>query len=417
MLNHLVALLLILAFTFTGCSKPSFPKDQVIQSVKDMCKKEYQLDVDVKITGSTLATYVQLENIFDRESGLGTEATQHIGDILLSVSRVSLSTDAPLTFYTVIAADKNLPGVEAVFTRYVEDLRRFLLSNISREDFFQRLTIDVRFSPHVAARRLVLQFFSDLSTKEVYQVLTRYVRRTTKTTDFSLAFLKMMLEMKLKQNIHFKIQQMLIKPIEDEKALVYCKAKETYDPKENYSAKDYSYESGFEHEYLFVIGANNFLPEIDEIIPLLYMDTKGNVKDRGFPEEYQMYQNLDEWSDNDFLALHITVPQFIAKQIAQRIIRKINEKKIDKREKGNWDFVVESVKGHYALEEKSSKFYFNFKIKSVDNDMIIPDSLEKLSQEVAKDVLEKYRFDDFEEIQLSVAASKNIKTIPKNLVR
>lgn len=417
-----------LPLSFLGCGKASFPKDELLSSVKKMCRNEYHVDVLSKIEGSNLGTFIVLENIFDREEGLSKEASEHIGDILLAVSRISISTDAPLEFYTVVAADKGIPGVEAVFVRYVDDVKRYLLGSISREDFFQRLMIDVRFNPAMLAERTVLSFFSNLSTGNTRNLLANYLKKSSDSTEFSLAFLRMILEIKLKDNVHFEVLNIKTKPLPTEKALVYCKVKETYTVREGYTNEDFTFPSDSEQEYLFVVGASNYLPEIHEIIPLDYKDDEGQVKKRALPAEYAKYGHFQEWPKEDFLLDDTSLPQFLAGQMAQRIVRKVreledqealkNKKEGKEPEKKPLDFRVESVKGHYIPQEEGQEpvpsFRLDFKISELEDPQTIPSNLYELAFTIVKDVIEKYKFNDFKEIRFSRTSSKEFKIIPKN---
>lgn len=425
-LSSFLVLLILSIEIFSGCDKPSFPKDRLLEDIKVMCQNEYHLDVKAKVSENVLGTYVVLENIFDREQGLSKEASEKIADLLLAVTRISLSTDAPIQFYTVVASDKTIPGVEAVFVRYVDDVKRYLLGGISRDDFFHRLMIDVRFNPASLAERTVMNFFSNLSTGNTRTLLANYLRRSSESSDFSLAFLRMILEMKLKDNVHFEMIQMKIKALPDEKTLVYCKVKETYVMKPGYTEKDFNFPSGFIYEYLFVVGATNYLTEIREVIPVDFKDDNGEYKKRAFPPEYSQYQNTDEWKSDDFLVEKISLPEFLAGQMAQRIVRKVRELEVDSEAKESsekkqmLDYRVESIKGHYLSPKSDTdivnpSFELDFKISSQSNEAI-PQRLYDVSVEIIKDVIKKYHFEDFKEVRLSNASSKDVKVVPKSVL-
>ncbi|MDD5128929.1 MAG: hypothetical protein PHO40_04685 [Candidatus Omnitrophica bacterium] len=58
----LIPLILILS-ACTSSTAPSFMKEDIPRAVKDICKKEYQLNIITKLTGRTLWVYMPLENI------------------------------------------------------------------------------------------------------------------------------------------------------------------------------------------------------------------------------------------------------------------------------------------------------------------------------------------------------------------
>lgn len=404
----------------SGCDKPSFPKDKVIDSIKDICRSEYHVDdVQAKMSGNNLGAWVRIEKLF---GGISDADSDRMGNVLLSLARVSLSTDAPVQFYTMVVANKAIPGVEYVATRYVVDIKKFWGSIISRDDFEQRMMLKVRFNPVPLAKRSVLNFFSDLSTGNTRNLLTDYLKKSSDTSEFSLSFLRMILEMKLKENVHFKVLKIKTKPLADEKALVYCQVKETYKTKPGTSAGDLTFLSGFIYEYLFVVGAASLNAEILEIIPLDYKDENGQLKKRAFPAPYASFQNVDLWSEDDFCLEEITLPDFIAGQIALRIVRKVSdlEKLVEDKKEGAkpLGFKVESVKGHYLKPDAKKglpSFQFDFEVTQNNED--IPPKLYDLTVEVLKSVLlEKYRFDDFDEIRLVGNASKDPKVISKNML-
>lgn len=426
-LRFLPILPVLLLQVLSGCDKPSFPKERLLESIKEMCHEEYHLDVKAKVSDNVLGTYVVLENIFDREQGLSKEASEKIADLLLAVTRISLSTDAPIQFYTVVASDKTIPGVEAVFVRYVDDVKRYLLGSISRDDFFHRLMIDVRFNPSSLAERTVLNFFSNLSTGNTRTLLANYLKRSSESSDFSLAFLRMILEMKLKDNVHFEMIQMKIKALPDERTIVYCKVKENYSMKQGYTEKDFNFPSGFVYEYLFVIGATNYLTEIREVIPLDYKDDNGEYKKRSFPAEYAEYQNTDEWLSDDFLIEKISLPEFLAGQMAQRIVRKVREMEGEgetpesKADNPLLNYKVESIKGHYLPPKSDTdisnpSFELDFKVVSSLHSETMPQKLYDVSVEIVRDVIEKYHFDDFKEVRLSNTSSKDVKVVPRSVL-
>lgn len=433
-----VFLLFMMVF-ISSCSKASYPKQKLIHSVKEMCLKEYGLDVEVKYVGKTLGTYVQLASLFDRKKGLNQEASEKVADILLSVTRVSLSTDADVQYYLVIAADNSIPGMEAVFIRYVDDVKKFWYGSISREDFFQRMMIDVRFTPQPLAQRMIVNFFSSLSKGNTKTIMS-YLKKLNDDTKTYLSFLKMILELKLKDNLKFNIKTFKVKPIPDEKVLVYTEVEETYDPKPERKIEDYMIDSGFIHKYFFEIGSKNYLPFIEYIIPLNYVDSGGNYHERSMPDKYKAYNDYLEWPDFDFLVEDLTLPEFLSKQMSQRLIRKIraieliNENKDQPKNKIN-QFIesldpnkieniklpvkVESINVQYDLTNTiEPSFNLQFLYQNISEwkqlqASTIPSELTDLSLGIVKEVIKKYQFNQFSKIKLIDQVSGEVSVISK----
>ncbi|MFA5276564.1 MAG: hypothetical protein WC417_06715, partial [Candidatus Omnitrophota bacterium] len=61
----LIPLILFLS-ACTSSTTPTFLKENVSKAVKDICKKEYQLDVVTNLTGRTFWVYMPLENIITK---------------------------------------------------------------------------------------------------------------------------------------------------------------------------------------------------------------------------------------------------------------------------------------------------------------------------------------------------------------
>ena len=119
------------ALFLSGCG-PTYPKEKTKESIIRLCKKEYKLDVKVEIAGKTVAIYLPLTNLLDFTFALTPDASEKINQVILSVTRVVLSTDAKYGFYCVMAHDVRIPEIQIVIIKSVEDVRRFLLGDISR---------------------------------------------------------------------------------------------------------------------------------------------------------------------------------------------------------------------------------------------------------------------------------------------
>jgi len=140
-------LFLFLSIINISCA-PTYPKEKIIEGVKTLCEKEYNVKVEVVIEGSTMGVRMPIEGLFDADTfQINTKSFDKITGVMLSASRVALSSDKSIDFYTVIAHDQKVPGAEVVMTRYVHDLRRFFLGDISRGEFTKRMVFDVRFNP------------------------------------------------------------------------------------------------------------------------------------------------------------------------------------------------------------------------------------------------------------------------------
>ncbi|MFA5146676.1 MAG: hypothetical protein WC515_04815 [Candidatus Omnitrophota bacterium] len=151
-----------------GCG-PTYPKERFEESIVRICKDEYKLDVKVMTAGKTIAIYVPLTDLIDITLSITQAASEKINDVILSVSRVALSTDARYDFYCVIAHDIRVPEIQIVIIKSVDDVKRFMLNDISRSDYSKRMLIDIRMSPQSQKERAVKEIFDKMSLDRKWQ--------------------------------------------------------------------------------------------------------------------------------------------------------------------------------------------------------------------------------------------------------
>ncbi|NQT06394.1 MAG: hypothetical protein HQ575_02535 [Candidatus Omnitrophica bacterium] len=164
-----------------GCG-PTYPKEIVDEAIVQLCKEEYALDVKVKIIGNTVGVYIPIENLFDNALAISGEAAEKINDVLLSVSRVTLSTDAALNFYIVIAQDPILPEVEVILIRYVRDIKMLHFNQISRGEFGRRMIIDIKLTPQAQKEKVLRGVFDKLNISKADEFIQEYLRTSEVST-------------------------------------------------------------------------------------------------------------------------------------------------------------------------------------------------------------------------------------------
>ncbi|MFA6321261.1 MAG: hypothetical protein WCY36_05325 [Candidatus Omnitrophota bacterium] len=158
----------LLSVFLTGCG-PTYPKEKFADSIVRVCKKEYKLDVKVGTVGKTVVIYVPLQELWDMTFALTKRAGEEINDVILTVSRVSLSTDADYNFYVVIAHDIRIPEIQIIIIKSVEDVKRFMLNDISRGEFSKRMLIDKRINPQAKKEHAVKEVFEKMGLDKKWQ--------------------------------------------------------------------------------------------------------------------------------------------------------------------------------------------------------------------------------------------------------
>ena len=136
-------LLVPLLLFFSGCA-PTYPKEKITSSIVKMCQDKHGLPVIAKISENTLGVYMAIDNLLGQNLSLTQETSEKIGNVMLIIHRAVLSTDGNIEFYTLTVADKKLPSAEFNLTVYVKDIKRALTLDISRSEYYQRISRDLK---------------------------------------------------------------------------------------------------------------------------------------------------------------------------------------------------------------------------------------------------------------------------------
>ena len=164
----IVLILVSFLVSAIGCG-PTYPKEKFKESIIRICKKEYKLDVKVITVGKTIAIYAPLPDLLDFTFAITQTASEKINDVILSVSRVALSSDANYDFYCVIAHDIRIPEIQIVIIKSVDDVKRFLLNDISRGDYSKRMLVDLRLNPQAQKEHAIKEVFEKMGLDRQWQ--------------------------------------------------------------------------------------------------------------------------------------------------------------------------------------------------------------------------------------------------------
>lgn len=171
-----IAIFAVLAVLLQSGCGPSYPKEIVDEALIRMCREEYKTDVKVKIVGNTVGIYLPISGLLEATLNISEKAADKINDVMLSASRVALSTNAPLDFYILIAQDPLLPEIEVVLIRYVGDLKMLHYSGISRGEFGKRMIIDMKLTPQAQKEKVLRDIFSRLNIDEPDDLIREYLK-------------------------------------------------------------------------------------------------------------------------------------------------------------------------------------------------------------------------------------------------
>ena len=138
--------LLGVAWLSSGCA-PSYRKEQLTQSIEQICKTEYHYTVSARLDGRTLAVLLQHDGILEQagtQVQLSEGANEILGNMIEVLHRVLLSTDAPIQFYVLLVYDRSVPGVYLNLVRYIEDVRQANAQMLAPTEFFSRTLLDLK---------------------------------------------------------------------------------------------------------------------------------------------------------------------------------------------------------------------------------------------------------------------------------
>ncbi|NQT32534.1 MAG: hypothetical protein HQ594_02540 [Candidatus Omnitrophica bacterium] len=142
---------------------PSYPREKLPEAVKTICETEYGMDVDVAVAGNTMGIYYPMQGLLNVGMGISDEAWDTISNLVLIASRVTLSTDADIYFYCVVAQDARLPELQVVIIKYVDDVKRGMMRNISRNESFKRTIFSLNLTPQAKKERSIEKVFDKLN--------------------------------------------------------------------------------------------------------------------------------------------------------------------------------------------------------------------------------------------------------------
>lgn len=303
---------LCISIIIAGCG-PTYPKEEVAQSIIALCKKEAGIDVDVKILGKTVIVHFDSDNIISTSYKLTPEIGEKLEDVALIMRRVALSSDMDMEFYTIIANDPFVTGIEFILTCYVTDTKRLKALNISRGEYMQRVLKDMWFNPQLLGEITVKNLFRDMSSQGAVAVIDTYFQPGIELKTMSPDLFNLLTSSTNTDSRHFEIQRLESKRTSQNQALIYCSVREKY--------------TNFENEYLISIDTSLYPYCIKQIVPQYFQDETGATRKR-FPfGTHLKFENYPAW-DKDPLNTELDLPHFLLEQTARRMRTALEEEGI-----------------------------------------------------------------------------------------
>lgn len=331
----LLAMFTVLFPFFSGCSEVTYPEEKIVSSIQEICEQEYHIkNVEVLIKGRTVGVFLPLEKLFatdvrhlvlngkleNLESLFEPEqkAMDQLEDVLFAISRVLLSTDKPIDFYVLKAADVKSTGLQLVLTGFVADVRRVRLWDIARSEYRKRVMHELKLNRTVLWEEPIRKLFTDIeSGKQNDELISDFFFHPSPET-LSPIFYDFLMGLGKKQNIKFNSVEIKSRSFMNAQALIHVKFKEQFNLRNGILADSIPYASGTEFEYLFVVQPGETSFQILQVIPLIESDGMGGMRKLPFPREFSQYQDLNLWLER-FDLEEVFLGDFLAYQLNRRI--------------------------------------------------------------------------------------------------
>lgn len=416
----------IAALFLTGCGTNSYPGDKLKESIIDICKKEYGIDnVDVKVVGTTIGVYLPLKKLFAadfKEAAItgkvrsleslfepAPEALEKVEDVLFAISRVLLSTDRPLEFYSLQATDVEKTGMQLVLSGNVNDIKRVRIWDISRNEYRKRIVHELRLNRPARWHDAVRIFFHDLETLPAKEVQAAYFGNVLPIQAMKTLFFDALVSEENPVKPRWEILNLKSIPVQKNQVLVYAQVKP------HHPAVQLPEEQLL--QYLFMLSLQEEQVSVVRIIPFQFRDNDGKFQKIPFPKELQIEDNLENWEE-EFKVEKMSMGPFLAEQLNRRIQTLVSsdERIINTFRDLKLDFQYEEVPApaHFSLSlEAPLSDFNNYNRESVvyHDDMLY--LLNLISREFVT-VLRSYNFGAYDHLRLKLSQEPTPWIIPRN---
>lgn len=330
-------LLAVAALSAASCG-PSYPKSQVAQAVVDLCRREYQMDVQAALQGSTISVFLKAPQLFEtppaftpetdpqtfnqslKFSAKGMDQLQHVA---LVVRRVILSTDAPIEFYLVVIRDADQGQVELHWLGHILDLKRLNAYDISQGEFLKyRAVIYFRPVATKLARQTVESLFDDLRRRAPVPVISRHFSSQADPHAVLPFLIQNLVPASRPGQGMATLADVRARQIADDLVLVFAR---TLVPVEDGApAASGSGAATFrspvrEQGYYFLVHVVELRGLIQRITAVMPAAQPGSPGRWAVPDDLAPYGAPDQWPEDAFYAEQVDLPQFLAEQVARRV--------------------------------------------------------------------------------------------------
>src|SRR3954471_19861767 len=133
-----IAIVMLSVLAAAGCKqlfKPTYKSSQIASELKTLCAHDYHMTIEARRAGNTLqAFFWRVGLLRPGQMEMQPEAAEALERVLLSATRISLSTDAPLQFLQVKMVDA-LTGASVTLWRFVPDIRDSMYTRMAEDEY------------------------------------------------------------------------------------------------------------------------------------------------------------------------------------------------------------------------------------------------------------------------------------------
>lgn len=418
----IVSLSLFCFLSLHGC-RQSFPKENFEQHVSEAFVKEFNLKVTPTLVNKTLCIRIPVDQqIIPKDGGFDPKLRQIVEDAMILSFRVVLSTDADVDFYKIIIFNKETPGICFNITRYTLDTKRFMLGDISRGDYSDRMEMGVFFDPVSLGTNLIKNFIQDAEKNDSSFLIQKYFPSFVSLNKIEPTLFRFFIEHDSKKGRSLQITQLKTLSLSAQTALLYCRFKQSFTSLNNSSKTNQKSELIFKNndeiELIFKISSALYPRAIDSIYSLSVLENDGTLFYQGVPQELGPYRDLSAWSMDlwDKKRAIENLPQFLSRQISTMITSSFS-----KNEKLSRQFIPTDILGFYKkTPHQEGEFHFSLNViprKSPESlslkDTYHLELIQHALNIIGQILIKKYQFKDYEAVFIEYPLKNEVLEINK----
>lgn len=137
----LISIFILFNLSCTTNVTSSYSRKNIEQIIKELCQREFDIDVNVWLVGETLWVYVPFGKITDAAGEPTTGFTKNTRQIFLTLRRAFLNMDNPPQFYCFVLSDTKDQGFDFYRIGFVRDFIKFQMGLISLNQINQRVVV------------------------------------------------------------------------------------------------------------------------------------------------------------------------------------------------------------------------------------------------------------------------------------